>query len=795
MMPSLPSDLPVSAPASTTPTAGAGAELISTDGRALPLLATSVRATAAGGLAQVVIEQRFANPDAEAVHVHYRMPLPADGAVSGYQFELDGRTITGQVDRKAEARARFERAVAAGHTAALLEQQRADIFTQELGNVPGRTELVARIRVDVRLTWLPEGEWELRVPTVIGPRYLSASDDAQVAADTRIQVAHGDTGVRLQLHLTVGDAITGGAAPNSPTHQLVADGAGYALRAPSRLDRDLVVRWRVAGPTVGLGLRQARRGDDAGAVGLLTVVPPAPNARAAVTPRDLIVLLDTSGSMDGGPLTCAKQVVGLLVSALTEQDRLELIEFSDAPRRWKAEPVRASDDHKAAAQQWVRTRVASGGTEMRAGVREALESLRLGAQRQIVVVTDGYIGGEESILAELHAHLPASCRLHVLGVGAAVNRALAAALARAGRGVEVLVGVGEDAERGARRLLDRTAAPMLTNLEIEGSAVRGVAPEHLPDVFAGAPLLAALELAPGGGELVVRGQTADGPWQQVLTVAPTAAGAGDAAVLALYARERVADLEARAPIAGAASEIETQISYLGLHYQIATRFTSWIAVDDSRVHARGSHTHIVPQELPYGTRAEALGLRAAVATSGPGLSTLWSMAMPAPAAPAAAKVMSMAMPPPAPRSPARPGAAPPAPAEDEGSRSQTRTRAGVVSPEQAEEARARLEALAAKVTADLSRAVASAPAGPLASAAAPPTGVASPAPLDPATSTGSLAPTQGTLVLTPAPAPVDRPDHAVAPGERPGPRPSLWWIAAVILALLALAVLSWWLTR
>ena len=200
--------------------ASAGAELVTSDGRALPLEATTLRAEAGGGIARFVLEQVFHNPYAETLHVTYRMPLPADGAVSGYAFEIDGRVITGVVDRKRAARERYEQAIVSGRTAALLEQERADIFTQRLGNVPAGERLIARISIDARLVWLPEGEWELRFPTVIGPRYIGSADTIADANATHVKVSDRPPAVTVQLALVVTDALTGGRAASSPTHAL-----------------------------------------------------------------------------------------------------------------------------------------------------------------------------------------------------------------------------------------------------------------------------------------------------------------------------------------------------------------------------------------------------------------------------------------------------------------------------------------------------------------------------------------------------------------------------------------------
>ncbi|MEO7735494.1 MAG: VIT domain-containing protein [Kofleriaceae bacterium] len=584
-----------------------GAELVTRDGRSLPLVSARLHADASGGIARVVLEQRFENRSSETLHVTYRMPLPADGAVSGYAFQVAGRTITGRIDRKRAARERFERAVASGKTAGLLEQERADIFTQSIGNLPARTMLVAFIAVDVKLAWLPEGEWELRFPTVIGPRYVGASDLPADARATAVTTAAKGVAARIQIAVKIGDAIRAGRAPGSPSHALQAGHDGVLeLRdvAGAKLDRDIVVRWPVAGAAVGLALQVARPAERDEAYGLLTIVPPAREVNHRAVARDLIVLIDTSGSMSGGPLDTAKRVVAQLIESLGDGDRLELIEFSDEPRRYRAQPVQITRDEKQAAIRWVRGLQAGSSTEMRAAVIEAMRSLRPHAQRQVVLATDGYIGGEAHIIDQLYRELPRSCRLHFLGVGSAVNRSLSTAMARAGRGAEVLCDLDEDVERAARRLIDRTRMPILTNVTLAGSALVGQAPELLPDVFEGAPLVAAVQLR--AGELVVRGDLAREPWEHRLTVRPGAAG--NQAIVALFGRERVADLEAR----GASGEAQDrEIEQVGLAFQIATRLTSWIAIDEARTVTGPSRHEDMPQALPYGTTAAAFGLREA----------------------------------------------------------------------------------------------------------------------------------------------------------------------------------------
>ena len=140
---------PAPTPSTTT---SAGGRLVSTTGRALPLLSTSLTADASGGVARVVVEQRFHNPHAEPLAVTYSLPLPADGAVSGFSFRIGGRRVVGEVDRKKAARERYEQALVEGRSAAILEQDRSSLFTQEIGNIPPGEEIIAEVIVDARST-------------------------------------------------------------------------------------------------------------------------------------------------------------------------------------------------------------------------------------------------------------------------------------------------------------------------------------------------------------------------------------------------------------------------------------------------------------------------------------------------------------------------------------------------------------------------------------------------------------------------------------------------------------------
>ncbi len=609
------------APAPSLDSTSVGGRLVSTTGRALPLLGTSLTADAAGGIARVIVEQRFHNPHAEPLAVTYSLPLPADGAVSGFAFRIGGRRVVGEVDRKKAARERYEQALVEGRSAAILEQDRSSLFTQEIGNIPPGEEIIAEIVIDQRLRWLDEGAWEWRFPTVVGPRYLGEAGRVPDAARVAQDIADAPLPARFTLTCSARDAIPEGRRPESSSHALTSFETHGALRIElkeklgARLDRDVVVRWPVTAPRVGLtldtGRAAAEHARSSTAYGLLTVVPPSMEGALRNVPRDLIVLLDTSGSMGGEPLAQAQRMTSALIDTLRDTDRLELYEFSSSARRWKHGPVSADAKARQEATAWVRALQASGSTEMRDGILEAIGALREGSQRQVVLITDGMIGFESQVVAAITSRLPASSRLHTVGVGSSVNRSLTGPAARAGRGLEVVIGIGEDPERAVARLLARTSSPLLVELELSGHALLDHAPLKLPDLFAGAPALISVALRPEGGELCVRGRTAEGAWEQRLQVAAIDAGTGNQAAVALFGREAVEDLEMHLAGGGDKREIDATIEGLGVDFQIATRLTSWVAISrDATVDPRDAlRRERMPQELPHGMSAEGVGLR------------------------------------------------------------------------------------------------------------------------------------------------------------------------------------------
>ncbi|MCU0866734.1 MAG: VWA domain-containing protein [Planctomycetes bacterium] len=605
-----------------SPSAPAAGTLVSADGRTLPLVGTRLVVRAAAGFASVRLVQTFRNPHTTPLHVTYQLPLPSDAAVGGFAFRIGEQRIQGEIDRRHAARARFEQAIASGRTAALLEQDRSSLFTQELGNVPPGATIEAEVDVDQPLAWL-DGSWSWRFPTTVAPRYLGAEGRVPDAGRIAVDVVDPNGPAlppRCELELWIDDAVTG--AIGSPSHALRSDGLGGSTRlgfaeAGGRvaMDRDVVVNWPVASPQVGVSLRAMRvaHGPLAGqAFGLLTLVPPRAEIGMRPRARDLIVLLDISGSMQGAPLQQAQQVTSALLRSLTSEDRIELIAFADRPMAWSKGPQFATPANVGKALQWVGKLQAGSSTEMHTAILEALAATRAGVQRQVVVVTDGQIGFEQEIVGTIKNGLPAASRVHVVGVGSAPNRTLTQGASRAGRGIELLLGVDEDPTPAVARLLARTSLSLVDELVLDGGAVLARAPQAMPDLCAGSPLRLLVQLAPQGGAVRLRGATADGAFVHTLEV-PVPVASDDALLVRAFGRELVEDLEAELAATGDRDGVNARIEAIGLAHRISTRHTSWIAVTPTAtVDPRLPQVHEqVPHQLPHGMSVALLGLRGA----------------------------------------------------------------------------------------------------------------------------------------------------------------------------------------
>ena len=648
----------------------AGFGALATPRGALPLTAMSVDARVTGLVATIDVAQTFENTLAEPIEATYVFPLPDRAAATRFRMEVAGRVIEGVIDERAAARQAYDAAISAGHRAAITEEDRAGVFTLRVGNLMPRDVATVRLTLTGPLP-VDDGEVTFRFPLVVAPRYIPgrelpgpqaglgvAPDTDAVPDASRITPPVLLPGVPNPVRLSMRLAIDTAGVPvdnvRSSLPAVTEPTRGRArvieVRPGERLDRDFIVRWSIGDAAVRTGLSWAPDPEGPGATFMLTLVPP--RTAGPGRPRDVVFVVDHSGSMGGWKMVCARRAVARMVDTLGEHDRFAVLAFDtvvDQPTGLPSGLAAASDRHRFRAVEFLAGLEARGGTELAGPLRTAADLLAGGyddRDRVLVLVTDGQVGNEDQILRELAPRLRAT-RVFTLGIDQAVNAAFLRRLAAAGGGACELCESEDRLDAVMDKVHRRIATPVVTELVLAASGLEldasTVAPRRLPALFAGAPVVISgrLARAPGaGGSIAVSGRSPAGsPWREVVP-APAEPAARGAGVTAAWARARIRDLEDRFAMgAGAAGDVdpaalEREIVATSKRFSVLSRFTAFLAVDRSEVvNPGGGQRQVVqPVELPAGWEA------APARGYGGGMPPMQSMAAP-PMMPSAAAPM------------------------------------------------------------------------------------------------------------------------------------------------------------
>ena len=596
----------------------------------LPLVRSQITAHVRGDVATVAVVQTFSNPADAPMHARYVFPLPPDAAVFAMRLVTADQVIEGEIREREEARKTFEAAKAEGKQAALLAQERPNVFTQQIANLmPG-----GEVEVELRYAHpVPkrDGVYQLHVPLVVGPRYLRTPQPATTvgaplpAEETNVAPAETPEGcsvgppdvwtlpatppvlppeavdadqVSLEVHLAAGVPIRW---VDSPSHALDVHDAGPAARVVRLADgatvgdRDFVLRYALAGEKAAVGSTAWAR-EGRGVVSL-HVEPPKVVDPGDATPRELVFVLDGSGSMSGAPMEASKRFMRQALRTLRPDDHFRVIRFSDDASGLAPGPLRATEANIGRGLAFVEGLRGQGGTEMTAGIRAALEPKSLpGALRIVVFLTDGYIGDDVQIVRLIQT-LRGEARLFSFGVGNAVNRYLLEEMARAGRGVARILTLDDDIEDAADRLAERLRAPYLTEVRIDWGAapIEDPTPRLLPDLFAGERLrVLARYRKPGDYRVIVHGRVRGRAVELPLDVAlPTEAHEAEALDV-LWARGQIEDrmVDYLNPAADGAMRdaLRADVTRLGLEHRLVTQWTSFVAVARARVNANAEST-------------------------------------------------------------------------------------------------------------------------------------------------------------------------------------------------------------
>lgn len=561
----------------------------------LPLLRTDVSVDVSGVIADVTVRQTYKNGGTRPLNATYVFPGSTRAAVHGMTMTIGSRTVTAKIQEKGQARATYQRARSEGKSASLLEQDAPNTFTMNVANVmPGD-----RIEVELHYTELlvpDEGTYELVYPTVAPPRYGNGPGDPTIRDPLAKQP--------LSFEATIGSAIPI-ASVSSPSHEIATEKASPSSVGVKLVGepngKDVILRYRLAGGEIQTGL-MLFEGESENFF-LLMVEPPKRVTPELIPPRELVFVLDVSGSMRGFPMDTARTLMRELVAGMGPADTFNVLLFSGGSRLFSPKSLPATKENLEKALAEVEVLDAGGGTELDAALKRALAlPAGKGVSRSFLVITDGYVTGERDVMRHVRENL-GEANVFSFGIGTGVNRYLVEGLAKAGMGAPFVVTKKEEAREAALRFKKYVEAPVLTDLKVDfgNFDVHDVEPASIPDVLAERPVIVHGKWrGKPSGDVTLTGTTGRGGYSKKLAVAAAKPEERHRALRHLWARTRIANVSDFS--FGKQTDDEKKIvTALGLEYSLLTKYTSFVAVHEEVRNLAGKAQDVAqPLGMPSG---------------------------------------------------------------------------------------------------------------------------------------------------------------------------------------------------
>lgn len=558
-----------------------------------PLKDTQVKTSISGSTARVNVRQEFENPFPMPIEAVYTFPLSQNGAVDDMTMTVGNRVVKGRIMKRAAARQVYEQAKEEGKAASLLDQERPNIFTQSVANIAPGSKIVIEISYVETLKY-EDGQYEFVFPMVVGERYIPGTQDPADAAKVSPPLAtRAGHDISIEVDLNAGVPVEG---VTSVSHEI--DSASFSPSSSKVTLRDLktipnkdfILRYDVSGKRIEDAILTHR--DERGGFFSLTLQPPDKMMIDDRTPKEIVFVLDTSGSMNGFPIEKAKEAMLLSLDGLYPDDTFNLITFAGDTEVLFAEPVPATQANIEKARAFLRSRNGDGGTEMMKAIKTALDPSDSNQHMRIVCfMTDGFIGNEDEIIAEIQKHPKA--RVFSFGIGSSVNRYLLDKMAQNGNGEVEYVTPNDDGAAAARRFYERVRTPLLTDISIEwnGLDVADVYPKKVPDLFSAKPIvLHGRYTKAGPGTIRIRGMVGGQAYSRDIAVDLPGEQAANDVLATLWARQKIDDLMSKTLVYNGYTE-ESQydpkkqtideVTNLALEYRLMSSFTSFVAVDET----------------------------------------------------------------------------------------------------------------------------------------------------------------------------------------------------------------------
>lgn len=635
-------------------------------------LDSKVAFVVSGMVLHTTFSQTFRNPStdqwAEGIYV---FPMPEKAALSHMEMRIGERRIIGQIKEKFAAKKQYQKAKAAGQRVALVEQERPNLFTQNVANIGPGEEVTITLEYQDSVAF-DAGRFSFRFPMTITPRFMPAESPmlsgsllpkhtsesglneaqiqtaAQMVLDNsrpwgwsaptalvpdahRISPPQLDSSAQrvtqshqIQLSVTL-DAGLPLQNISSPYHDLIIEKQQQRHFISTRnvkipMDRDFLLQWQPVAQQVPSAaaftetLTQAvnhvddQQSQESENYALLMLLPPQQKAPQQLA-REVIYIIDTSGSMGGSSIRQAKQSLTLALQRLDHADRFNVVEFNSIHNSLFSSSQTVTAQSRQQALRFVGGLSAGGGTNMAPALDTALSAPATETHlRQIVFITDGSVGNEAQLFELIHQKLGQS-RLFTVAIGSAPNSFFMRKSAQFGRGTFTHIGDEKEVSEKMSLLFSKLESPVLRNLSIawpDGISAE-VWPQQLPDLYRGEPLLIKAKLSnlDHSQTVTIKGDLGGNTWQQQLTLnSQHSTSTNHPGISKLWAREKISALLDEKTRGKSESDIKPQVLSIALQHQLMSPYTSFIAEDKTpaRPIKQDITSKLVPNLTPHGQK-------------------------------------------------------------------------------------------------------------------------------------------------------------------------------------------------
>lgn len=581
------------------------------------ILKSDANMTLTGLINHVVVTQTYQNENPFAVNARYVFPLPDESAVHAMTMRIGERVIKGQIDKKVEAEKKYEEAKKAGNQAALVRQQRANMFITNVANIGPGEQVIIELEYQEIIDY-SSGTFAIRFPTTITPRYHAISGEVEVNTQNQAHVNSLPTGwlspvysiqssnqndnvpssqFSLNIDIDVGLELVD---INSKFHNVDVQNTAFgqykiALNEENAVNRDFVLEFKPLQKEQAQAAFFTQQFENGDRYGLAMLMPPGDHfTQTQRLPREMVFVVDTSGSMHGQSMEQAKKALFYALSLLDSDDSFNIIGFDNIVTPMSDKPLIASDFNLRRAERFIYSLEADGGTEIQGALNAVLDGSEFdGFVRQVVFLTDGSVSNEDALFKNIQSKLGDS-RLFTVGIGSAPNSFFMRRAADIGKGSFTFIGSTSEVQPKMQQLFDKLAHPAITNVALSDESGNSLDfwPSPLPDLYFGEPIMVAIKLN-NAKSVVLAGQTAQGPLSIKLSTQNSSSAQG---IAKLWARQKIKSLL----LYNEQNTVKDEVQELALTHQLLSPFTAFIAIEQTQAKEVADQTAQATNAVPQG---------------------------------------------------------------------------------------------------------------------------------------------------------------------------------------------------